>query len=93
MKIRISEDYMIETDPFCWMVKERSVVKEGKNAGKELWKAVGYYGTLSQAITGLSDRAVRVSDAETLEQALTAAGAIADSIRAALTPEYTVEAR
>lgn len=93
MKICFDGGFFIESDPMCWMVKQATTIKTGKKAGQERDEVLGYYGSLSQAVTALAHRQVRVSGAEGLEQALTAVNEISERIRGRLEPEYEVTAR
>ena len=42
MKIQLNEQYRVTTCPMNFVLEEKKVKKEGKDAGQEYWKDVGY---------------------------------------------------
>ncbi|OQP33885.1 DUF5405 family protein [Pantoea latae] len=68
MKINIGDKYVLTADQFQFIVQERKVVKEGKNAGGEYLSLVGYFPKLSQAIAGLIHLDVQMSDVQSLQE-------------------------
>lgn len=67
MQIDIGEKYVLTADQYQYIVQEKKMVKEGKNAGSEYLSLVGYYPKLSQAITGLIHLDVQLSDVQSLQ--------------------------
>jgi len=68
MKIEIGDKYVLTADQFQFIVQEKKVVKEGKNAGGEYLSLVGYFPKLSQAIAGLIHLDVQMSDVQSLQE-------------------------
>ncbi len=68
MKITISDKYLLTADQYQYIVQEKKTVKEGKNAGSEYLSLVGYYPKLSQAISGLINLDVKLSEIESLKE-------------------------
>ena len=68
MKIDIGDKYVLTADQFQFIVQEKKIVKEGKNAGGEYLSLVGYFPKLSQAIVGLIHLAVQMSDVQSLQE-------------------------
>lgn len=67
MQIDIGEKYVLTADQYQYIVQEKKTVKEGKNAGSEYLSLVGYYPKLSQAIAGLINLDVQLSDVQSLQ--------------------------
>jgi len=67
MKIDIGDKYVLTADQFQFIVQEKKIVKEGKNAGGEYLSLVGYFPKLSQAIAGLIHLDVQLSDVQSLQ--------------------------
>ncbi len=67
MKIEIDGKYVITGDHNQFILNEKKVVKEGKNAGQETLAVVGYYPKLSWLINSLIVRDIRVSDIDSLK--------------------------
>ena len=51
--IQINENVRIRPEENNYTLEQRRIIKEGKNAGQEVWSVVGYYGTLDQAANQL----------------------------------------
>lgn len=68
MKIDIGDKYVLTADQFQFIVQEKKIVKEGKNAGGEYLSLVGYFPKLSQAIAGLIHLDVQMSDVQSLQE-------------------------
>ncbi|WP_312631546.1 DUF5405 family protein [Pantoea piersonii] len=68
MKIDIGDKYVLTADQFQFIVQEKKIVKEGKNAGGEYLALVGYFPKLSQAIAGLIHLDVQMSDVQSLQE-------------------------
>lgn len=67
MQIDIGNKYVLTADQFQYIVREKKVVKEGKNAGSETLALVGYFQKISQAISALIHLDVQLSDVQTLQ--------------------------
>lgn len=68
MKIDIGDKYVLTADQLQFIVQEKKIVKEGKNAGGEYLSLVGYFPKLSQAIAGLIHLDVQMSDVQSLQE-------------------------
>ncbi len=49
-RIKLHEDIYLSSDEHNWIVQERKVVKEGKRAGDEVYKNIGYFPNIEQSI-------------------------------------------
>lgn len=67
MKIEIGTKYLLTADQFQYIVREKKLIKEGKNAGTETLALVGYYPKISQAIEALIHLDVRLEDIQSLQ--------------------------
>lgn len=67
MKIEIGNKYLLTADQFQYIVREKKLIKEGKNAGTETLALVGYYPKISQAIDALIHLDVRLEDVQSLQ--------------------------
>ncbi len=65
MHIPISNDYAIGTDQYSWQILKRKTRKRNGKSVEE-WKAIKWYSTLENAITGFADFKLRASDAKAL---------------------------
>lgn len=54
--IKITDNWAIERDEYCLILKRRVVSKKGKNAGKEKWTTYGYYRDLPQIVKAMVDK-------------------------------------
>lgn len=68
MKIVIADKYLLTADQYQYIVKEKKIVKDGKNAGEEYLSLVGYFPKLSQAISGLINLDVQMSEVTSLKE-------------------------
>lgn len=50
--IKINDRFCIAADERQYILQERKVRKDGKDAGEEYVRSVGYYTTVSDALTG-----------------------------------------
>ena len=67
MKIEIDGKFVITGDQNQFILNEKKVVKEGKNAGNETLSVIGYYPKLSWLINALIVRDIRTSDIDSLK--------------------------
>ena len=67
MKVPLVGKYVMTSDPHNFILNESSMVKSGKNKGKEHLKAVGFYPTIPQLVEGMiSKKMMTASKARTL---------------------------
>ena len=85
MELDINNKYRITSDKYQWMIQEKRTRK-----GKIDWKSVSYYPSIEQAIQGLGEMMVRLSDAKTLTDALRDVQNVATQLSHALTPNLEV---
>ena len=67
MKIDIGDKYVLTSDQFQYVIREKKIIKEGARAGEESLSLVGYFPKLSQAISALINLDVRMSDVKSLQ--------------------------
>lgn len=67
MRIEIDNKWVITSDKFQFILQEKGVAKEGKNAGQEVLKSASFYPKMEQLINALILREVRDSDVESLQ--------------------------
>ena len=83
MIITIDEKWRLVSDRYCWAVQERAGVRKD---GTPRWKPVLYYTRLEQALRGLADLNMRLSEADGLVGALDEAERFSSTLRQALSP-------
>ena len=57
--IIINENYRIESDEYCYSLKERKVRKRGKNIGDEVWDTLSYHLTVQAALISYRKRRIK----------------------------------
>jgi hypothetical protein len=67
MKIQLNENYRITSMPLNFILEERKVKQEGKQAGEEYWKTIGYYGNLDQLLFKLFNLRLQESNVEGIQ--------------------------
>ena len=82
MKIPINGQFRIKSDRYQWMIQERRTRK-----GREVWESKLFFGTFQLAYKGLGELMVRLSDADTLADALEDVENVATTLSQALTPQ------
>jgi len=80
-RIPVTDNYALGADVHSWQVLKRHVRK-----GKSTWEPVTWHATLPQAATSLRDRLVRLSGAQTLEEALTTIDDASSTVSRAIAP-------
>ena len=80
MIIPINEEFRIATDPNQWMVEKARTRK-----GTREWEAKLFYPTFESALKGLGELMVRLSDAETLVDAIRDVEKVSTTLSQALT--------
>jgi hypothetical protein len=58
MTIKLDDTWTIKSDEMCWTLYMTQRPEKGKNAGKEVMKPAGYYGTLLQAVQGVLSKTI-----------------------------------
>tara|TARA_R110002020_G_scaffold369075_3_gene580847 strand:- start:3814 stop:4083 length:270 start_codon:yes stop_codon:yes gene_type:complete len=87
MLIKINDEYAIQSDASCWAVCKW--VNRASRGGS--FEQITWHHTFSDAVSSLGGRMIRLSDAETLEDAIKDASQVKDTIRQALEPKFKVE--
>ncbi len=80
MIIPVNEQYRIATDPYQWMVERART----RNGNKE-WEPKLFYSTFKSALKGLGELMVRLSDAQTLVDAIGDVEMVSTTLSQALT--------
>ena len=80
MIIPVNEQFRIATDPYQWMV-ERARTRNGKKD----WEPKLFYPTFESALKGLGQLMVRLSEAETLVDAVRDVEKVSTTLSQALT--------
>lgn len=62
--IIINENYRIEQDEYCYTLKERKILKTGKNIGGEVWKTLSYHRTVQAALYSYRNRRIKTLSAD-----------------------------
>ena len=57
--IIINENYRIEQDEYCYTLKERKILKTGKNIGGEVWKTLSHHRTVQAALYSYRNRRIK----------------------------------
>ena len=68
MNIKITDHIYLRSDQYCCWIVRISTIEEGKNAGKEVEKIIGYYRTPVDALTELLSHRIRESEATDLKE-------------------------
>ena len=80
MIIPVNENYRIATDPNQWMVEKART----RNGNRE-WEAKLFYPTFESALKGIGQLMVRLSDAQTLVDAIRDVEKVSTTLSQALT--------
>ena len=80
MIIPVHEQFRIATDPYQWMVERART----RNGNKE-WEPKLFYPTFKSALKGLGELMVRLSDAQTLVDAIRDVEKVSTTLSQALT--------
>lgn len=59
--LKINEKYYLDSDKLQYILLEKSIVvkKESENCGKEIFKNIGYYGTLESLKKSLLEKEIK----------------------------------
>lgn len=63
MRVQLSENYTLTSDPCNFMLNKK---RDGKE-GKVFWDTVGYYSTISQALESFVEENMRETSARTVK--------------------------
>ena len=84
MKIKITDEYSLESDANCWAI--------GKwEASREKYIPICWYSSFESAINGLARKMIRLSGAETLEDAIKDAVSVKNTHQSAFEPRFKIE--
>lgn len=64
MKLRLSDNYQIETDTLNYILQKISIRQKGKNKGKEIVSNIGYYGKIEHLLNALLEHKIKGLDAK-----------------------------
>ncbi len=83
MKVKIG-DYLIKSDPYCYVLTKQKIRKEGKKKGEEYQDTLGYYGTLESCVEAIIEEGIRSSEATSLKMIVDEVNEIKQEIQEAL---------
>jgi hypothetical protein len=67
MEIVVDEKFIISSDEYNWVLKEKKVSKEGK----EYIVTLGYFGNIEQIVNNLLERSLKASEASSIQELIT----------------------
>lgn len=85
MKIQIENKLYIESDDRQFIIKKYTGTFDKTDPEKELFKPLGYYGTLRQAVKAIIKMKLMKSDATTIKELLNELTRIEDEINQLIT--------
>jgi len=64
MKLKINDQYRVNSDSHCLHLEEKSIVSDenSKNKGSVVWRPIGYYSCLKGLINGIAREIVLKND-------------------------------
>lgn len=83
ISIEIGDRYVVTSDQFQFILRERKLAKSGNDAGKEYLDTVGYYPKLNQLVSGLLHHSILTGDATTFEALAVQVARMAEQCQAA----------
>ena len=89
MFLQIDKEYALETDAHNWIIS----VKTTEPKAGTFWKGIAFYTTLENAVNGLIERKIKLSNADTLQDALSDIKDIVGDVTKALSPKYEIKER
>ena len=89
MFIKINDEYAIESDVNCWAISKWEKDKSLEGGGRQ--RQILWYNTIEEAVKGLVRRMIRLSDANTIEDAVRDISEVDKVIRKAFDPLYKME--
>ena len=95
MKIPLNNGYRLASDKRQWMVQRFDGLRtDAERRGEEIWTSLSFHRTASHAVSHHAETLVRLSDAETLDQAIKDVKKITDELTKALqAPEFEVHVK
>ena len=67
MKIQITDDYVMTSDPYNFILNEVSIIKTGKDAGNTRLTPVGYYQSVPSLVEGIISKKMGRSATRTMK--------------------------
>ena len=90
MLIQITDEYAITSDQYSWQIAKRcNRNRDGKKVVE--WAAIFWYSTFEGAVNGLVEYQIRLSNAQTLADALIDAKSVVADLCKALQPQIDVQ--
>lgn len=83
VRIEIGDRYVVTSDQFQFILREKKIAKTGINTDKEYLDTVGYYPKLSQLVSGLFHHSILNGDATTFESLAVQVERVAEQCQAA----------
>ena len=87
MIIKINDEYAVQSDANCWAISKWT--KDSRDG--DYYKQILWYSTFESAVQGLVRRMIRLSNAQTIEDAIKDAEGVKEVGRVALEPTYKIE--
>lgn len=66
-RIQLSDGFLVRSDANGWIAARIQTFKTGKRAGEKYETVIGFYPSLSAALSGLCEAKIRGSDADSLQ--------------------------
>ena len=92
MHIQIDKRFALGSDRHAWFISEKKIRRRGSRTLEE-WPPIAWYTSLEGAVNGLAQLSLRVSDAQTLSEALLEVENLGASLCKALQLDYEVRRR
>ena len=86
MLLQITDEYAIESDANCWAIAKKVFSERDGHH----YRQIAWYSTLDSAVNGLSNRMIRLSGADNLQDAIKDVNNISRTITKALSPKYKI---
>ena len=67
MEIQITDDYVMTSDAYNFILNELAIVRQGENAGQRRLRPIGYYSRVEDLVEGIIDRKMRSSITRTMK--------------------------
>ena len=83
VRIEIGNRYVVTSDQFQFILREKKIAKAGINTDKEYLDTVGYYPKLSQLVSGLLHHTILTGDATAFESLAVQVERVAEQCQAA----------